>query len=86
MENEESNSISVNANSSANAGNNNTDENGVVSGKNTSGNQMGGNWEKQDKTKQANTPETSATNQDAPFGDTELNKGLESQARDEESV
>jgi hypothetical protein len=102
---ENDNNISVNANSSANAGNNKTDENGVFLGDSTL--QTPEEFEKdknQDHAKEDNRISSSGvddlqSNSDGsagsdragtaerkPFGDTELNKGLEAQAKDEESV
>lgn len=75
MENEESNSISINANSSANAGNSNTDEKGVVSD----------NYLNESTTPQQDKGKVFVDEKGPLFGDTELNKGLESQARDEEN-
>jgi hypothetical protein len=97
--------VSVNANSSANAGNNDTDENGVYLGDSSlqSGQEYDSDKNK-DHSKEDNTATASGvddlqSNSDGAagtdragtaerktFGDTELNKGLESQAKDGESV
>lgn len=96
-------SVSVNANSSANAGNNKTDENGVYLGESTL--QTADEFEK-DKSKdhskdddavtasgvddlQSNSDGAAGTDRAGtferkPYGDTELNKGLEAQAKDVE--
>ncbi|GEO09737.1 hypothetical protein [Segetibacter aerophilus] len=102
---EDDNSISINANSSANAGNSDTDENGVFMG--DSSLQTPEEFEKdkkQDHSKEDNRVTASGvddlqSNSDGaagtdkagtaerkPYGDTELNKGLEAQARDEEGA
>lgn len=99
------NSISVNANSSANAGNNNTDENGVFLGASTlqtpeefakdknqdhsrEDNSVSGSGvdDLQSNSDGAAGSDRAGTAERKPFGDTELNKGLEAQARDEEGV
>ena len=98
-------SISVNANSSANAGNNNTDENGVFLGDNSLQTAEEFNKDKnQDHSAEDNKVSASGvddlqSNSDGaagtdragtferkPFGDTELNKGLEAQAKDAEGA
>jgi hypothetical protein len=104
-QNAKENDISKNANSSANAGNNNIDENSVYLG--DSSLQSPEEYEKDkhgDHSKEDNTITSSGvddlqTNSDGaagtdragtaerkPYGDTELNKGLESQAKDGESL
>jgi hypothetical protein len=99
------NSVSINANSSANAGNNNTDENGVFLGDSTL--QTAEEFHKDkhsDHTKdddkvtasgiddlQSNSDgaagsDRAGTFERKAFGDPELNKGLEAQAKDEEGA
>lgn len=99
------NSISINANSSANAGNNDIDENGVSLGKsNLQTPKEVAKGKKQDNAPEGDSNINSGvdnlqSNDDSaagtaragtaerkPFGDGELNKGLEAQARDEEAV
>ena len=106
QQNAKENDISKNANSSANAGNNNIDENGVYLG--DSSLQSPEEYEKDkhgDHSKEDNTitapgiddlqenssdlaagTDRAGTAERKPYGDTELNKGLEAQAKDEESV
>jgi hypothetical protein len=99
------NSVSVNPNSSANAGNNKTDENAVYQG--DSSWQSPEEYASDKKTDHAsednelvvNKVDDLQSNSDGaagtdragtaerkPFGDTELNKGLEAQAQDVEST
>ena len=99
------NGPSVNANSSANAGNNNTDENGVFLGdsslqtpeefeKDKMGNHSGednkvtasGVDDLQSNSDGAAGTDRAGTAERKPYGDTELNKGLESQAKDGEGI
>ncbi|MGI8634479.1 MAG: hypothetical protein ACR2KZ_03650 [Segetibacter sp.] len=96
----DNNSVSANTNSSANAGNNKTDENGVFLG--DSSLQTPQEFEK-DKNRncsgednsvsasgvddlQSDSDGAAGTAERKPYGDTELNKGLESQAKDEENI
>ena len=97
------NSVSLNPNSSANAGNNNTDENAVYQGDSTW--QSPGEYARDKKTDhsgednelvvnkvddlQSNSDGAAGTDRAGtaerkPYGDTELNKGLEAQAQDRE--
>lgn len=104
-ESDQKNDISVNANSSANAGNNNTDENGIYSGNSTLQTpeefeaDKHGDHSQEDNSiiasgvddLQSNSDGAAATDRAGtaerkPFGDTELNKGLEAQAQDVEGV
>ncbi|MCW3108555.1 MAG: hypothetical protein JWQ09_3061 [Segetibacter sp.] len=100
-ERDQQNNVSVNANSSANAGNNNTDENGVYSGNSRLQtpdefeNDKNKNHSKEDNIVTASGVDDLQSNSDRaagtdragtaerkPYGDTELNKGLEAQAKD----
>lgn len=104
-ENARENDISKNANSSANAGNNNIDENGLYVG--DSSLQTPEEYEKdkhgdhsnednsvtasgvddlQSNSDRAAGTDRAGTAERKPYGDTELNKGLEAQAKDEESL
>jgi hypothetical protein len=102
-ERDQDNNVSVNANSSANAGNNNTDENGVYFGDSSlQSSDEFENDKNKDHSKEDNTVTASGvddlqsnsggaagtdragTFERKPYGDTELNKGLESQAKDGE--
>ncbi len=101
----DNNSVSVNTNSSAKAGNNKTDENGVFLGdsslqtpqefekdknRNYSGedNSVSASevGDLQSNSDGAAGTDRAGTAERKPFGDTELNKGLESQAKDEENI
>ncbi|MCW3082164.1 hypothetical protein [Segetibacter sp.] len=102
---EDENGVSVNANSSANAGNSNTDENSLFKGNSML--QRPAEFEKDKKQHhlqeenmlsasivddlQTNSDDAAGTDRAGtaerkPYGDTELNKGLEAQARDEEGA
>lgn len=102
-EREQQTAVFVNANSSANAGNNDTDENGVfLAGSSLQTPEEFELDKNKDHTKEDNTVTSSrvddlqsnsdraagtdraGTAERKPFGDTELNKGLESQAKDGE--
>ena len=101
----DNNNVSVNANSSANAGNNRTDENGVFLGDSSLQNpeefekDKMSNHSGEDNSVSASGVDDLQSNSDGaagtdragtaerkPYGDTELNKGLEAQAKDEESI
>ncbi len=102
---DQDNSVSINPNSSANAGNNDIDENAVYQG--NSSWQSPEEFDKDKKTDHSGEDnemmvnkvddlksnsdgaagtDRSGTAERKPFGDTELNKGLEAQAQDKEST
>lgn len=104
-QNAKENDISRNANSSANAGNNDTDENGVYLGDSSLhtaeeyDKDKNRDHSKEDNTVTASGVDDLQSNSDGaagtdragtaerkPYGDTELNKGLEAQAQDLEGA
>ena len=84
---EEEKNISVNANSSANAGNNSKDENGMAKVNSMKSNETiteSGVDDLQSDNNGAAGTDRAGTAERKLYGDIELNKGLEAQAKDEE--